>query len=50
VLRELQDHPNREEIVKKNPQITKREAQKLKHGHQSKQKKGKSGDWKRVIG
>jgi hypothetical protein len=47
VLRELQDHPDREVIVKNNPKITKREAQELKRQYEGKQKKGKSGDWKR---
>ena len=53
VLRELQDHPEREKIVKENPQITKREAQKRrrefegKQQHQGKRKKGKFGDWKK---
>ena len=50
VLRELQDHPDREAIVKKNPKITKREAQEImrewKQQREGKQKKSKSGDWK----
>lgn len=53
VLRELQDHPNRETIVKENPKIKKREAQKLRREYEGKQqrdckrKKGKFGDWKK---
>jgi hypothetical protein len=50
VLRELQDHPDREAIVKEDPKITKRKAQQhmreLKQQHERKQNKGKSGDWK----
>jgi hypothetical protein len=50
VKRALQNHPEREEIVKKNPKITKRDAQKLmsawKQQHEGKQKKRKSGDGK----
>jgi hypothetical protein len=48
VKRALQNHPEREEIVKKNPKIPKREAQKLmsewKQQHDGKQKRRKSGD------
>jgi hypothetical protein len=33
VLKELQNHPQRKEIVTDNPQITKREAAKLRHQH-----------------
>jgi hypothetical protein len=52
VLRELQNHPQRQEIVEQNPQITKREAQRLRREYEEKQregtkKKGKSGDWKK---
>jgi hypothetical protein len=50
VKRALQNHPEREGIVKKSPKITKREAQKRmsewKQQHEGKQKTGKSGDWK----
>jgi hypothetical protein len=50
VLRELQNHPDREAILKENPKITKREAQekmrKWKQQHEGKQEKGKSSDWK----
>lgn len=46
VMRELQDHPQREEIVKENPKITKREAQKLKREREGKQKNNKSGNWR----
>lgn len=43
VLRELQDHPEREKIVNENPKITKREAQKLRREHEGRPNK-KSGD------
>ena len=46
VLRELQKHPKRAEIVKENPKITKREAQKLRREREGKQKNNKSGDWR----
>jgi hypothetical protein len=50
VKRELQDHPEREAIVKANPTITKREAQEIvrawKQQREGKQKKRKSGDGK----
>ena len=52
VLRELQDQPKREAIVKENPKITKREAQKLRFEYEGKQqregkrRKGKFGDCK----
>ena len=44
-MRELQDHPQREEIVKENPKITTREAQKLKREHGGKLN-NKSGNWR----
>jgi hypothetical protein len=44
VMRELKKVKNREEIVKENPKITKREAQELRREHEGKQKKQKSGD------
>ena len=48
VLRALQNHPAREEIVKEDPKISKRDAEKLRDEHEGKQKdKDKSGDWKR---
>jgi hypothetical protein len=52
VLRELQDHPKREAIVKENPKISKREAQRLRFAYEGKQqregkrRKGKFGDCK----
>ena len=51
VMRELKDHPDREKIVKENPQITKREAEKLRREHEEtkrpegKLKRRKGGDW-----
>ena len=47
VLRALQDHPDREQLVKNDPKITKREAEKLRRDHKGKPKNNKSGDWKR---
>ena len=46
-------HPDREAIVKENPKITKSDAQAKRREHEGKQqdggkqKKGKSGDWKK---
>jgi hypothetical protein len=46
VLRALQDHPDREQIVEDNPQITKREAEELRRKYEGKPKNTKSRDWK----
>jgi hypothetical protein len=47
VLRELEKLPNREEIVKANPQITKRKAQELRHAYEgrSSNNNNNSSDW-----
>jgi hypothetical protein len=47
VLRELQDHPDRSEIVKKNPNLSKREAREFAQDHkgQAKKQKQKASDW-----
>jgi hypothetical protein len=46
VLRALQDHPNREQIVEDDPKITKRRAEELRREHKGKTKNSKSRNGK----